>query len=45
MSIEQLEILYKAVSTEMPFYFFVEMVGEETNTQEVLSWFKGTVLH
>ena len=49
MSIEQMIVLYEAINTDrslLPFQLFVEMVGKETNTQTVLSWFKGSaVIH
>lgn len=49
MSIEQLKVLYEAINTDrtlLTFRLFVEMVGKETNTQTVLSWFKeSSVIH
>jgi len=49
VSIEQLKVLYEAVNTDrtlLTFGLFIEMVGKETNTQTVLSWFKeSSVIH
>lgn len=47
MSIKELKVLYEAVNTDrklLPFYLFVEMVDEETDTQKILSWFKDSAV-
>lgn len=49
MSIDQLKVLYEAVNTDrtiLTFPLFVQMVGKETDTQTVLSWFKeSSIIH
>lgn len=45
MSVEDLRILYDAISTNASFEEFVWFVGKETNVQTILSWFKGSTIH
>lgn len=45
MSIEDLQVLYEAVNIKATFEEFVWFVGDETDVQTILSWFKETTVH
>jgi len=45
MTLKELTILFQAVNTNATFEEFVWFVGEETNVQTILSWFKDTTVH
>jgi hypothetical protein len=45
MSMEDLHVLYEAVNIKASFEEFVWFVGEETDVQTILSWFKDTTVH
>ena len=45
MSTEDLHVLYEAVNTKATFEEFVWFVGNETDVQTILSWFKDITVH
>jgi len=45
MSMDDLHVLYEAVNIKASFEEFVWFVGEETDVQTILSWFKDTTVH
>lgn len=45
MSIENLIVMYEAVNTNASFEEFAFFVGDETDVQTILSWFKNTTVH
>lgn len=45
MPLKDLTTLYQAINTKATFEEFVWLIGEETNVQTILSWFKDTTAH